>query len=106
RRKWNKLGRTYLRMAEWVAVRLAADYLVSDAKAIARYFRETYDAPSEYLTNGAHILTGLPEGALDEWDLRPGEYYLVACRIEPENNIDIIVREFLASGSERELVIA
>jgi len=106
RRKWNKLGRTYLRMAEWVAVRLAADHLVSDAKAIARYFRETYDAPSEYLTNGAHILTELPEGALDEWDLRPGEYYLVACRIEPENNIDIIVREFLASGSERELVIA
>jgi glycosyltransferase involved in cell wall biosynthesis len=30
----------------------------------------------------------------------------VACRIEPENNIHIIIREFLASGSDRELVIA
>jgi glycosyltransferase involved in cell wall biosynthesis len=106
RRKWNRLGRAYLRLAEWIAVRLAADYLVSDARAIARYFTETYGADSEYLTNGAYVLNDMPEGGLDRWELRPGEYYLVACRIEPENNIDMIVEEFLASGSERELVIA
>jgi glycosyltransferase involved in cell wall biosynthesis len=106
RRKWNRLGRAYLRFAEWVAVRLAADHLVSDARAIARYFEETYGASSEYLTNGAYVLEDLPEGSLERWALEPGSYYLVACRIEPENNIDLIVREFLASGSERELVIA
>jgi glycosyltransferase involved in cell wall biosynthesis len=106
RRKWNRLGRAYLRAAEWIAVRLAADHLVSDARAIAEYFRETYGADSEYLTNGAYVLHDLPEGSLDRWGLEPGSYYLVACRIEPENNIDLIVEEFLASGSERELVIA
>jgi glycosyltransferase involved in cell wall biosynthesis len=106
RRKWSRLGRAYLRMAEWVAVRLAADHLVSDARAIAGYFERTYGARSVYLTNGAHVLNGLPDGALDPWGLEPGGYFLVACRIEPENNIDIIIREFLASGSERELVVA
>ncbi len=106
RRKWNKLGRTYLRFAEWVAVRMASDYLVSDAKGIAQYFRDTYRVESQYLTNGAYVLTDLPEGALDEWDLQPKSYYLVACRIEPENNIDIIIKEFIASGSDKELVIA
>jgi glycosyltransferase involved in cell wall biosynthesis len=106
RRKWNRVGRAWLRFAEWVAVRLASDHLVSDAKAIAAYFQETYHAPSEYLTNGAYVLDELPEGSLDQWGLDPGSYYLVACRIEPENNIDLIIEEFLASGSEKELVIA
>jgi hypothetical protein len=100
------LGRAYLRLAEWIAVRLAADHLVSDARAIARYFEETYGADLEYLTIGAYVLNDMPECGLDRWELRPGAFYLVACRIEPENNIDMIVEEFLASGSERELVIA
>jgi glycosyltransferase involved in cell wall biosynthesis len=105
RRKWPKIGRAYLRFAEWVAVRAAADELVSDAQAIADYFKTTYGRASTYLTNGAYVLTELPPGKLDQWDLRPGQYYVVVCRIEPENNIDIIIREFMASGSERELVI-
>jgi glycosyltransferase involved in cell wall biosynthesis len=106
RRKWGRLGRAYLRLAEWVAVRLAADHLVSDARAMAEYFERTYGVRSAYLTNGAHVLTEMPEGGLEPWGLEAGSYYLVACRIEPENNIDIIIREFLASGSERQLVIA
>ena len=105
RRKWNRFGRAYLKFAEWVAVRVAADELVSDARAIARYFQDEYGASSKYLTNGAHVYEELPEGMLDHWDLTPGSYYLVACRIEPENNIDLIIKEFIASGSERELVI-
>jgi glycosyltransferase involved in cell wall biosynthesis len=105
RRKWPPIGRAYLRFAEWVAVRLASDFLISDAKAIRQYFLDTYHHESKYLTNGAHIYTELPEGALDQWSLTPGEYYLIACRIEPENNIDLIIKEFVASGSPRELVI-
>ena len=106
RRKWSLVGRAYLRFAEWVAVRMAADELVSDAKAIRQYFKTTYGRASTYLTNGAHVLNDLPEGGLDEWQLERGSYYLVACRIEPENNLDIIIREFIASGSDKELVIA
>jgi glycosyltransferase involved in cell wall biosynthesis len=105
RRKWSRMGRRYLRFAEWVAVRLAADELISDAKAIRQYFLDTYGRDSKYLTNGAHIHTELPEGALDRWELGPDGYYLIACRIEPENNIDIIIREFVASRSDRELVV-
>jgi glycosyltransferase involved in cell wall biosynthesis len=106
RRKWNRLGRTYLRFAERLAAKVAADELVSDAKAIQAYFETTYGRASTYLTNGAYGFRDLPDGALDQWSLTPGGYYLVACRIEPENNIDLIVREFIASGSTRELIVA
>lgn len=108
RSKWSGLGRAYLKFAEWVAAHVAADHLVSDARAIRDYFITAHGRDSEFLTNGAYVFgpEDLPEGALAQWDLEPGGYYLVACRIEPENNIHHIIRDFVASGSERELVIA
>jgi glycosyltransferase involved in cell wall biosynthesis len=108
RSKWSGFGRKYLRFAEWTAARLGSDHLVSDAKAIRSYFQRTYGVDSRYLTNGAYPFSreDLPEGALDQWELAPDSYYLVACRIEPENNIHLIIRDFLASGSTRQLVIA
>jgi glycosyltransferase involved in cell wall biosynthesis len=108
RRKWNLLGRSYLRMAEWIVAHLASDELVSDARAIAHYFRTAHGVDSTYITNGAYVLeeTSLRPEVLERFGLTRGGYYLVACRIEPENNVDLIVREFIASGSERELVVA
>jgi glycosyltransferase involved in cell wall biosynthesis len=108
RRKWNWLGRTYLRTAEWIVARLGADELISDAEAIRQYFLRTYGRDSKYLTNGAYTFdaSAMQAEVLERYEVKAGDYYLVACRIEPENNIDVIVREFVASGSERELVIA
>jgi glycosyltransferase involved in cell wall biosynthesis len=108
RRKWNLAGRAYLRTAEWIAAHLAADELVSDARAIADYFREAHRVPSTYLVNGAYVFhpTAMRRAVLEEHRVKEGEYYLVACRIEPENNVDLIVREFMASGSPKELIIA
>jgi len=106
RPKWGKWGARYMRFAEWAAMRGAADELVSDARAMRTYFLDRYGRDSEFLTNGAYLLNDLPEGALDQWDVEKDGYYLVACRVEPDNNIHWIIREFIESGSERELVIA
>jgi glycosyltransferase involved in cell wall biosynthesis len=108
RRKWNWLGRTYLHMAEQIVARIGADELVSDAQAIRQYFLRTYGRDSRFLTNGAYAfdLAQMQPEVLERYEVERGGYYLVACRIEPENNIDVIVREFVASGSDKELVIA
>jgi glycosyltransferase involved in cell wall biosynthesis len=107
RRKWNGLGRAYLHAAEWIAAHLAADELVADARAIADYFRIAHGVESMYLTSGAYALdnSAIRPEVLEKHGLVPDAYYLVACRIEPENNVERIVREFLASGSKRTLVI-
>ena len=108
RRKWNWLGRTYLRTAEWIVARLGADELISDAEAIRQYFLRTYGRDSRYLTNGAYTFeaSAMQPEVLERYEVKAGGYYLVACRIEPENNIDVIVREFVASGSDKELIVA
>ena len=43
---------------------------------------------------------------LGRYGVEPGSYYLVACRIEPENNIDVIIREFERSETDARLLIA
>ena len=108
RRKWNWAGRRYLKSMEWVAARLTGAELVSDARGIQDYWMRAYGRRTNFLTNGAYILNpeDLSDADLGQWDVERGSYYLVACRIEPENNIDIIIREFIAARSDKELVIA
>lgn len=107
RRKWNAAGRAYLRFAEWLAAHVAADELVADARAIADYYRTAHHRQSRYVTYGAYVYSeaDLRPDVLDRYDLRLGRYYLVVSRIEPENNLDVMIREFVAAGSDKELVI-
>ena len=80
RPKWGKLGAKYLRMNEWAAVRLAGNELVADAVAMRSYFERTYGVSPEFITNGGHVLSELPEGVLDQWGVERGGYYLIALR--------------------------
>jgi glycosyltransferase involved in cell wall biosynthesis len=106
RPKWRDRGKGYMKFAEWCAARISAHELVADSQAIRRHYLDRYGRDSTFLTNGAYLLNELPEGALDQWGVTAGDYYLIACRIEPDNNIDLIIKEFIDSGSDKELVIA
>ena len=107
RRKWNRVGRAYLHLAERIVAKLGAHELVSDAEAIRQYFLRTYGRDSRHIAYGAytHEADELQTEVLDRFGVTPGGYYLVVCRIEPENNVDLIVREFVASGSTKELLV-
>lgn len=105
RRKWGRAGRAYLKASEWVAARLAASALVTDAEAMRRYYHDRYGRDSVCIPYGAPAVDGADLSPLAGWGLEEGGYHLVVCRLEPENNVDVIIREFLSSGSARRLVI-
>ena len=54
---------------------------------------------------GANIGPAADPGLLDKWQLQPRQYYLIVGRLIPDNNADLIVREFIASASSRKLVV-
>jgi glycosyltransferase involved in cell wall biosynthesis len=107
RRKWNRAGRIYLQSAEWLAAHVAADELVSDARAIAEHYQRRYGRASTYIPSGAYVhdQAEMRGDVIQEHGLRVGEYYLAVCRVEPENNVDLLLREYAQSGSERELIV-
>jgi glycosyltransferase involved in cell wall biosynthesis len=85
-------------------------YLVSDAKELQKFYLEEYGKQTAFLTNGGYVREIEERDRhleiLAQYGVEPGSYYLVACRMEPENNVDIIVREFARSSVDAPLLIA
>ncbi|MBN1780156.1 DUF1972 domain-containing protein [bacterium] len=105
RRKWGRFARNFLRFNYWVA-RKIGKHLVSDSYELKKYYIENYNRETVFLTNGGEIVEERDPSIVEKYGLVPGEYCLVACRMEPENNIDIILREFCRTALPKQLVIA
>ena len=107
RRKWRWPQRAYLAVAEALSV-LFATRIIADADSITKYLRERYPGLRKLSTiaYGADIPAHEPHRELlDKWELKAGTYYLVVCRLEPENHILEIVEGFKQSKSRKLLVI-
>ncbi len=104
RSKWSGPARRYYRWVEGFCARTATA-LVTDARAMQRYYETTWGRESTCLAYGSESQGGVSLQALDRFGLSPRGYYLCVARLEPENNTDLIVREHLASGVQRPLVV-
>ena len=89
REKWQPLARLVLRASEWAAVRFSHE-VVADNQAIADHVSDAYDSRCRVIAYGGdHALheggdATVPEGL-------PDRYALALCRIEPENNVHVIL---------------
>jgi len=105
RRKWGPLGRAYYLAAEWLSAKVA-DRVISDSMAIQRYYLERWRTPSTFVPYGARVEGPERPEILRQYGLEPGSYFLVASRLEPENNADVTVDAFARVVTEKRLVIA
>jgi glycosyltransferase involved in cell wall biosynthesis len=97
----------YLAVAEAASV-LFASRIVADADTIAEYLRDRYPGLKKISTiaYGADIPTLTPQRQiLDDWKLNPDGYYLIVCRLEPENNVLEILEGFERAKSSLPLVV-
>jgi glycosyltransferase involved in cell wall biosynthesis len=104
RRKWSKLQQRYYKWSEWVSVHVA-DALVTDARAMQKYYQTEYGAASSFIPYSGVVGAAPVEDALIQHGLEKGGYYLAVARLEPENNVDLIIREYKASSATRPLVV-
>jgi glycosyltransferase involved in cell wall biosynthesis len=87
RDKWSGFIRRFLKFSERMAVKYS-DVIIADNEKITNYVREEYNVEARTIAYGGdHVLLS---DAIDG----KGEYFLTICRIEPENNIDMILSAF------------
>lgn len=87
RDKWTWLAKSFLRLSERVAVR-SANVLISDNQAISSYISSEYGVSSNTIAYGG-------DHAFFECSARKhGENALALSRIEPENNVHMILSAF------------
>lgn len=92
REKWRGLARWFLRISEKFAVKYS-DVVIADNDAIAEYVRDTYGAsPTVIAYGGDHALQTCAPSEIEI--ALPENYAFSVCRIEPENNIHIILEAF------------
>ena len=89
REKWRGLARIVLRVSEWAAVRFSHE-VIADNEAIAYHVRDTYGSACHVIAYGGdHALHYI--GKADVPEELPDSYALALCRVEPENNVHVIL---------------
>lgn len=106
RSKWNAIVKKVTRFSEKLAVRYSHT-LIADNVGIQNYFSSTYAYKQRitYLPYGAEIVDRFDEQILGEFSLTSKDYFLVIARMEPENNIEMMIQGYLNSGVDHPLVI-
>lgn len=95
RGKWNKIAKYILRISEKSAIKYS-DVIIGDNKIIIDYIKEEYKKKAVLLEYGGdHVhLVKDDNLLLNEFGLKSFEYCCMVSRIEPENNIELILEAF------------
>lgn len=105
RAKWGPVAKAYFLSAAHAAIKFC-DRIVTDAEAMRKYYRDEFNKETTMIAYGAYVESSTRPELIDQFGVRKDEYYLIASRLIPENNADLIVEGFLKSGSRKKLVIA
>lgn len=93
RNKWSAPARALLRWSERLAVQ-HSDAVIADSPAIAEHLAQTYGVQAEVIAYGGdHAIVAPVPPSPPPPDL-PKDYALALCRIEPENNVHVILEAF------------
>lgn len=119
RAKWSKPIRQYWKISEQLMVKYS-DLVICDSVNIEKYIHEEYNGKginranpkTVFIAYGAETRKSKlsdDDKTLIEWyqrkHLKPKNYYLVVGRFVPENNYEIMIREFMKSKSKKDFAI-
>ncbi|MBE9913880.1 glycosyltransferase family 1 protein [Paenibacillus donghaensis] len=114
RGKWNGLIKRYWKLSERLMVK-HADLLVCDSRGIEQYIHEDYSKyrpRTTFIAYGADLASSTLDdqssellGWLEKHRVTPGAYYLIIGRFVPENNYELMIKEYMKSDTDKDLVI-
>lgn len=104
RAKWGWLAKRYFQVAARAAL-FACDVLITDADAMVDYYVREYGRKLEMIAYGAYIEDSTEPAIIAQYEVSPMQYYLVASRLVPENNADLIVEAFKEVHTDKKLLI-
>jgi len=104
RSKYRKQTQYFLKTAEKWAV-MNADILISDSTCIQQYLTTQYGKFSFYIPYGADIPVYFDDSTSSKWGLTNHAYSLLIARMEPENNVQMIIEGYLHSEEKDPLLI-
>ena len=92
RQKWKGMAKWFLRLSERIAVRFSHE-VIADNGGIASHVVDAYGRDCQVIAYGGdHAIAA--EGKPYNGERLPNQFALALCRIEPENNVTMILEAF------------
>ena len=104
RPKWKGLGARYFYFAAKTATKLY-DVIITDAEEMRNVYLKEFKKDSSVIAYGDKVNFSKNSTLIDQFGIKPLEYYLIVGRLIPDNNADIIIDGFIKSNSPKKLVI-
>jgi glycosyltransferase involved in cell wall biosynthesis len=105
RGKWGPVGKLYFYVNARLSGKILPRGIITDAYAMRKLYLEEFGTPSACIAYGANIQSSTDPSVVRQYGLEPGNYYLIASRLVPENNAGMIIEGF-QKASTRLLAIA
>jgi len=105
RKKWKWFARQYLLFCEFISA-YTPSRLLTDAAAIRDYYLQRYGRNSAMIAYGAEV-PQLPQVPWHEhdFDIPQRRYILYVCRLEPENNPELVLQAYARLKTDWPLVV-
>jgi len=114
RKKWNFILRKFFKICEKKMAK-HADLLICDSSSIEKYIKEEYkkyNPKTKFISYGSNLKIIENEennSKLKQWyeknEISKENYYLIVGRFVPENNYETMIKEFIKSKTQKDLVI-
>ena len=110
RDKWNFLIKQYFKLSERTMIK-SSSCVVCDSEAIKNYVLKKYkkyNVKTKFIAYGAYLdkIENIKKANLymNKYNLREKEYFLFVGRFVPENNIELIIKEYMKTSIQKDLV--
>ena len=104
REKYGFLTKLFLHFSERLVVK-RSDALVADSTVIRDYVQKKYEADAVFLSYSAAVPAYVSDDLLREYGISSENYLLLIARMQPDNNIEMIIRGVLQSGTLMPLIV-
>ena len=106
RDKWGAFAKKYFYWNARSVGKICPKGIITDAQEMRRIYLEEFGTPSACITYGANIESSANPDLVRQYGLEPNQYYLIASRMVPENNADLIIEAFNRLRTNRVLAVA
>lgn len=104
RTKYSSKVQKFLKFAEKLGAKYS-DFLISDSIGIQEYLKNKYNKSSQFIAYGSELFLNPEESKLQNYQLLPYQYHLLIARMEPENNVEVVIKGIINSNDIKPLII-
>jgi glycosyltransferase involved in cell wall biosynthesis len=104
REKYTPFTRRFLKYAERLAVK-HSHFHIADSRMIKQYLDSTYRINCAFIPYGASSFSEAEPDLPEHYKLAKENYYMLMARMEPENNVEMILDGFRKSSSTEKFIV-